>query len=99
VNPSILIARLSMPMLAAIVAAHLSPAARGQDQTDPAQWQRATDLARRILVIDVHSHDLYKPVSAVCPKQVTIPMLSKGGLSGNFVRLLERVEQAAGAAR
>jgi len=56
-----------------------SPAAQGRDE---ALWRKALALKDRILIVDAHSHDLFKPKDPRWPRQVDLDSLKKGGLSG-----------------
>ena len=60
-------------------AAGLGRTAKAQD--DPT-WRRAVELKDRMLIVDAHSHDLFKPESKQWPKQVNLSFLAKGGVDG-----------------
>lgn len=52
------------------------------NEVDKQLWEQAKDIANRISLIDCHSHDLFKPVSRIFPKQVDIAMIKKTGVNG-----------------
>ncbi len=51
-------------------------------EIDQQIWDQAVDMANQILIIDCHSHDLFKPVSIRFPKQVDTIMTKNTGING-----------------
>lgn len=49
---------------------------------DDITWHRALELKDRLLIVDAHSHDLFKLESSRWPKQVTLSTMKKGGMDG-----------------
>lgn len=52
------------------------------NEIDQKLWKQAVDITKRIMVIDCHSHDLFKPASRKFPKQVDFPMFKNSGING-----------------
>ena len=59
-------------------------AGQAEPTIDPRLWQRAREIARRIAIVDCHSHSLFdrEPAGGGTPRQVTFPMLEKSGVKG-----------------
>ena len=51
---------------------------------DPKLWEQANDIAKRITIIDCHSHSLFSttPATEANPKQITYQMLVRSGVKG-----------------
>ncbi len=53
-----------------------------QEGLDDTLWGKALHLKETLFVIDVHSHDLFKPLSPKWSKQVSGELMETGGLDG-----------------
>lgn len=73
-------------MMLPILGCCLAALAFGRPQTpstqDEALWRKALELKDRLLIVDVHSHDLFKPEETRWPKQVNLSFMKKGGMDG-----------------
>jgi membrane dipeptidase len=49
---------------------------------DDPLWERARALHERLLVLDLHSHEMFKPDSDRWPRQVSLDLLQEGGIDG-----------------
>lgn len=77
--------RKALPALGAAYPAQESresAAERHDMKYDAKVLQRADEIARRIMIIDCHSHNLMQPRSETRPKQVALHMLKKAGVKG-----------------
>jgi membrane dipeptidase len=73
-------------MMLPILGCCLAALAFGRFQAPAAQdeilWRKSLELKDRLLIVDAHSHDLFKPEETRWPKQVNVSFMKKGGMDG-----------------